>query len=222
MNLVVLSGRLYNGAVYGYEDDDKQERTCFRGRLNFRLPNGKYDWIDVICFRDNPNTDENGLVGWLERNYLAPEDESDGHGGKAIELSGWLKPTEKRKTITVKTSSGKKDIPNVPYTTFELVIDQANFPPLSHGEGGKNNGVEVDDDFDIDEDVEVAEDDDNDEEVAPRRGNKSSGKSGGSSRASGARSDRRSVPPKSGKAGKANGKTSNRRRDEDDNFFVED
>lgn len=228
MNLLALSGRLYNGAVYGYEDNDGNERTCFRGRLNFRLPNGKYDWIDVVCFRDNPHTEENGLVGWLEQNYLAPEDESEGHGGKAVELVGWLKPTEKKKTITVKTSSGKKQIPNVPYMTFELVIDQANFPPLSHGEGGRDNGVEVDDDFDLD-DVEVAEDDDNDadedqDEVGARRNQKkqSSAKSNGNARATNGRSDRSSTPAKNSKAAKNSGKSNRRAANDDDSFFVED
>lgn len=201
MNLMVITGRMYNGAVHGWTDNQKEERSCYRGRLNFRLPNGDYAWMDAVCFKDNPNTTQNGLVGWLEDNYLAPEDESDGHGGRAIEVTGWLKPATKKKTVTVKLKGGaKKDIPNVPYDTFELVIETASFVPTNHGEGGgARNGVEVDDDdFDVDDDAVEDEIDDEEDDAPPARRNSKDRSSGSNSRqrssssSSNSRTDRRS------------------------------
>lgn len=214
MNLVVLSGRMYNGQVHGYTQNE-EERSCFRGRLNFRLPNGDYAWIDAVCFKDNPNSDTNGLVGWLEENYMAPEDESEGHGGRAIEIVGTLRPTEKKKTVTLKLKGGgKKDVPGVPYDTFEVVIEQAYFPPLSQGERG---GVDVDDEFDIDDDADlaVADDDDEEDEVTSRRNQKGKQKQTAGAR-SGSASGSRS-------ANKSSGSRSSRRKaaGDDDGFFVE-
>lgn len=218
MNIQVLTGRMYNGQVHGWNDDEG-ERVCFRGRLNYRLPNGEYAWIDAVCFRDNPNTESNGLVGWLEDNYLAPEDESEGHGGRAIEIVGWLKPTQKKKTVTVNVKGGgKKDIPNVPYDTFEIVIDQASFVPTSHGEGGgRGSNVDLDEDFDIEEesDEDMIEEDEQDE-VSSRRNNRGNGNRTSGNRSSGrgnsnnSRTDRRSGSSSSrtDRAGKGNGSRS--------------
>ncbi|MNP21334.1 hypothetical protein D3C76_1139470 [compost metagenome] len=229
MNIQVLTGRMYNGTVHGWSDNEG-ERTCFRGRLNYRLPNGDYAWIDAVCFRDNPNTDANGLVGWLEDNYAAPEDEADGHGGRAIEIAGWLKPTTKQKTVTVNLKGGgKKDIPNVPYDTFEIVIDQASFVPTSHGEsGGRNSGVALDDeDFDIEDDAEdeMEIEEEQDEVSSRRNGRGNNGRSqqrssgnrnnGGSRSSSSSRTDRRSGnssssrTDRSGKGGKSGGSKNN-------------
>lgn len=208
MNLTVLTGRLYNGAVHGWQDNEEQERVCFRGRLNFRLQNGDYEWIDVVCFKDNPNTDANGLVGWLEENYLDSDGEDVGHG-RAVELTGSLKPTTKKKTITVPIKGGgKKEIPGVPYETFELLIDTASFVPTSQGEGGgrgNRNNIDAEEDFEIDEDADdqdlIEEDDERDQ---PRRGS-STGRGNSSSTGRGNSGSRNG-----GRSGSSNRNSGNR------------
>lgn len=181
MNISIFTGRMYNGAAYPYDDKASgDERVMFRGRMNYRLPNGEYAWVDAVCFRDNPSTEANGLVGWLESNYLAPEDQEDGYGGRAIEVVGWMNPTIKRKTIEVKVKGGgTREIPNVEYETFELIIDQASFVPTNAGENNSRRDTPIIDD---DEDFEFDDIDDNEEpiedEPTPPRRSSNAGRSG--------------------------------------------
>ncbi len=169
MNLIVLSGRMYNGTVYPYEDGDKNDRTVFRGRLNFRTENGEYEWIDCVCWRDNINSDSNGTVGWLEKYFEDEGGKGEGHG-KAIELVGKLSPVTKKHTVKLK---GGKEIPNVKYPSFELVIDSANFPPISQGE--REDELPDGEDFEDDDlEVDEIEDDDAEDERPARRSSSNS------------------------------------------------
>jgi len=241
MNLTMMTGRMYNGAVYPYENKQtKEDRTLFRGRMNYRKQNGDYAWIDAVCFRDNPDTDANGLVGWLEDNYLAPEYEEDGHGGRAIEIVGKLSPTTKKKIVTLNLKGGgTKDI-EVEYDTFEILIDEASFVPTNAGEDRRGSGKD-DEEFDLDDD---AEDDDGtfeleDEDDKPKsRNNGRSGKTSTGGRSSGTRtggSGRSGSTPRNGsrqtstgtrkseKSNKGNrntgSRTNSRKGTEDEPFF---
>lgn len=165
----VIAGRMYNGKAYEWETKDNDERTLFRGRLNYRNPeNGEYYWIDAVCFRDFG--DKGGLVAWLDENYSTEVSENE-NGGDAIIVTGYIRPTTKRKTVELRgKKNGKtitKEIPNVPYDTFEFVILSATFPPTSQGEGRPGNDVDIEDELDDFDDLEVAdgEEENDDEEV---------------------------------------------------------
>lgn len=221
------AGRIYNGKTYGWEDKSKQERTMFRGRLNYRDPeNGEYHYIDAVCFKDFG--DKGGLVQFLEDNFSAPEDKEDGTGGDAAILVGYVRPTKKKLTakVDLKTKTGKvtKDVPNIPYSTFEFVITNAYFPPKSAGdESSRDRGgnAEIDEeDLDFD-DIEVSSDDDDAaEEPAPKKEEKPKAsdkdKSKGRGGSAGASKD------KSKGKGKGPSKPQeNPDEDEDDDFFDE-
>lgn len=214
MNTVV-AGRLYNGKVHDWEqkkDGDTIDRSLFRGRLNYRNPeNGEYHYIDAVCFKDFG--DKGGLVAWLDDHYAAENSENE-KGGEAIIVTGYVRPTEKKKTIEIKgKKNGKtvtKEIPNVPYESFEFVILSATFPPTSQGEGGHKNDVETDEDFEDFDEIEVAgkEEDGDDEsteevEEKPKKKNTSKQKD----------KDKEEKKPK---------KNSSKKKEEEDDDFFED
>lgn len=192
MNTTV-AGRMYNGTTHDWTankgKDNEQDRTLFRGRLNYRdNENGNYHWIDAVCFKDFGES--GGLVNWLDENYSAENSESGENGGDGIILTGYVRPTQKKKTIEIKgKKNGKtvtKEIPNVPYDTFEFVIVSATFPPTSQGtKRAKDEDVDAGDDFDFDDDLEVAdtdEDEATEEETKEEKPKKSTGISKSSSK----------------------------------------
>jgi hypothetical protein len=195
MMISTVAGRLYNGKAHDWTQnkgkDDETDRTLFRGRLNFRETGGSnYHWIDAVCFKDFGA--KGGLVAWLDEHYAAENSESGENGGDGIILNGYVRPTEKRKTIEIKgKKNGKtvtKEIPNVPYDTFEFVITDATFPPTSNGEGRRSDDVETDEDFDELDDIEISDGDDDDageEEVEEKPKKKPSSKSKPASKSKG-------------------------------------
>jgi hypothetical protein len=171
MMSTVVAGRVYNGKVHDWAQnkgkDNEQERSLFRGRLNYRNPeNGEYHYIDAVCFKDFG--DKGGLVAWLDDHYAAENSESE-KGGDAIIVTGYVRPTEKKKTIEIKgKKNGKtitKEIPNVPYDSFEFVILSATFPPTSQGDSHKSNDVETEEDFEDFDDIEVSSGDEEEAEA---------------------------------------------------------
>jgi uncharacterized membrane protein YgcG len=243
MNSSNMTGRIYNGKIHEYTPQGSRTlRTLFRGRLNWRLQNGEYAWIDVVCFRDNPDSDNNGLVGFLENNYVGIE-------GHAIELQAQLVPTEKQKSHTIKLKGGKnKDIDGIKYDSFELVIDNAGFVPTSAGDKpGEYTELDEDDlddeDLEDEEDDMILEDEEPEEEPAPRSGrgssnrNQSSGRNqpagrgnGGSSARSGAGNSNRSGNRSQGNNRAAGSSTSRSsggtsrtsKKNDDKDFFMKD
>lgn len=167
MFTATTAGRLYKGKTYGWTDNQERERTMYRGRFNYRDPrSGNFHWIDAVCFNDFGNN--GGLVSFLEENFVG---EDSGNDGDAVILVGYLRPTEKKQTIKVDfKSKGKKvtkEIPNVAYSTFEFVIEEAYYPPKSQGESSNRSGnaslEDDDEDMDFDDlDVEAHEEEDED------------------------------------------------------------
>jgi hypothetical protein len=154
-------GRIFNGKVYEGKGENS-ERRVFRGRLNFRDRRGEYQWIDAVCFRDMG--ENGGLVGFLEENFSAGGDGDN--GGQGIIVVGHVRPIKKKATKKIPIvgkKNGQKITKEVEtqleYETFEFVIEEATFPPKSKGEtsGNGKSAIELDDEFDFDEDIEVGE-----------------------------------------------------------------
>lgn len=162
-----IAGRLYNGKAHDYTSKD-EDRTMFRGRINYRNPeNGEYHWMDAVCFKDFGV--KGGLVAWLDEHY-STESSGNDNGGEAIIVTGYVRPAVKKKTIEIKGKKNgkvvKKEIPNVPYDSFEFMIQSATFAPTSQGEGRKKEDVETDDeDFEDFEDLEIADEEEGEEEI---------------------------------------------------------
>lgn len=156
---VVVSGKIYNGKVYDWEDkkNNNEERELFRGRLNYRdRSTGQWEFIDVVCWKDFG--DKGGLVAWLD-NHFAQDAESapTDKGGQPIEIVGYMRPTTKKANLVGETASGKKGKVDVFHPTYELVIESADFPPAF--EKYKGGAERVDEDFDF-EDDELEDDND--------------------------------------------------------------
>lgn len=179
-----LTGRLYNGKKYSNlvevpGQKEKVERSRFHGRVNFRDERGDWHFVDVVCLRDFG--DNGGLVGWLEREYAAPADVQEGRGGRAIELFGYMRPSEREKDVLkkFKTSKGviEKNV-KVPYTHWEFVIEGASFatkddekwkrPEMIDGEDADEwDAVEDEDDEDIIGEIDDEEEDEEEETPPP-------------------------------------------------------
>lgn len=206
----IATGRMYNGTVHEYQDKNQRgvTRTVFRGRLNYRNEDGSYSWIDAVCFRDNPNSESNGLVGFLEDNYVSQQDGDIAHG-RAIEVFGTLRETKKRMTVEVKVKGGGiKEIPNVEHDTFEIIIDGASFVPTNQSDKDTRNELDIDPDDDLelaedDEEMEFDGEDEEEEEIeeepAPAPSTRrQSGKAASTARSSSARTS--SKPATTGRA----------------------
>ncbi|WP_422661808.1 hypothetical protein ACK8P5_25980 (plasmid) [Paenibacillus sp. EC2-1] len=141
-------GRMYNGKIHEWKRNN-EDREMFRGRLNYRDPqSGDYHWIDAVCFADYG--ENGGLVGFLGENFTK---DGGAEEGRSIVLTGYPRPTQKQKTVKVtfnSPSKGKvqKDVPNVPYETFEFVILSAYFPARSQNASSNGSGSADMGDFD--------------------------------------------------------------------------
>lgn len=164
---VVVTGKMYNGKVHDWKDKKKNERSMFRGRLNYRdRTTGEWIFIDAVCWKDFG--DNNGLVGFLDNHFSATSDSAPtDKGGQPIELVGYIEPTTKILPFDVKGKTSTKTF-DVEYPTFQFVIETVDFPPNNEKREKKNNGATVDDDFDFEEeeDFDLPEDDEDEEEVA--------------------------------------------------------
>lgn len=180
MMKVFATGRLYNGKKYTNlvevpNSRDKVERSRFHGRLNYRDDRGDFHFVDVVCLNDFG--DNGGLVGWLEREFSAPEDGSN-RGGRAIEVFGYMRPTEREKEVEKKFRNGKGEIVakmvKVPYTHWELVIQGASFAtkddekwkPTEIADGDADDWDDVDDE-DADDIMEEVDEDEEEETPPP-------------------------------------------------------
>lgn len=171
---VVVTGKVYNGDVHPWKDKDKNKRSMYRGRLNYRdRTSGEWHWIDVVCWKDFG--DKDGLVGFLEKHFSvdsanAPKDK----GGQSIEIVGYLRPSINKMTVPVTVSKKGEpftfDVKNVDNPTYELVIETVDFPPSNEViERKSSSKAKVDGDLDFDDidesDATVLEEDDDEVEV---------------------------------------------------------
>lgn len=173
----MVTGKMYNGKAHDWKDKKKNDRSMFRGRLNYRdRTTGEWHFVDAVCWKDFGDTQ--GLVGFLEKHFSQDSDGSPtDKGGQPIELVGYFEPTTKKKQVEIKgkTKTIKVD---VEYDTFQFVIETVDFPPNNEKRAKKDANVVDEDDFDFDEDEEFEvvgqnsddeeiedEDDEDDEEV---------------------------------------------------------
>lgn len=162
MNTTVV-GKLYGGKAYDWTDrkNDNEERSLFRGRIGYRNPEtGEFEFMDAVCFKDFGA--KGGLVAFLDDHFSA--DGKDGKTGHPVVLTGYVRKTKKTMEVELKAkkSGTTKTIPNVPYDTFEFVIQSASFVPSAEG---RNTGRSVDteedfDDIDDEDEFEVVDGDD--------------------------------------------------------------
>lgn len=147
----VVTGKMYNGKVHAWKDKKKNERSMFRGRLNYRdRTNGEWYFIDAVCWKDFGDSD--GLVGFLEKHFAQDSEGAPTEkGGQPIELVGYIEPTVVEQTIELKGKT-KTIETKVKVNTFQFVIESVDFPPTT--EKRKKSNVVEDDDFDFDEDEE--------------------------------------------------------------------
>lgn len=162
----VIVGKIYNGETHTWKDKDKNERTMFRARINYRdRSNGEWYFLDAICWKDFGK--EDGLVGFLERNFSADSENAPSEkGGQAIEAVGYFRPVKKIKKQKVKkvlrTKAGSKEVEfdvETEYDTFEFVIDTADF--VSGSDSGKPSSKpsqEIDLEEDLEDDDFILED----------------------------------------------------------------
>lgn len=170
----MVTGKIYNGSTHGWKDSKKDQRTMYRGRLNYRdRTNGEWYWIDAVCWKDFGDTD--GLVGFLENHFSADsENAPKENGGQPIELVGYIRPTKKQMTVPLTVKKGGKphtiDVPDVPYDSFEFVIESVDFPPsIDNGTRSKSKSANADLDFDDIDEEEISvggiEDDTDDDDI---------------------------------------------------------
>lgn len=172
---VIVTGKLYNGKTFEWKDKSKEDRTLFRGRLNYRdRTNGEWYFVDAVCWKDFGK--ENGLVGFLEENFSADSDNAPtDKGGQAVELVGYFRPVKRTKTEKVpkkfriggKVQTVEVEV-EVEYIGYEFVIETADYPPTSEKFTGSRNKKKDDEIVDFDaEDDELVEliDDEEDEDI---------------------------------------------------------
>lgn len=161
----MVTGKMYNGKVYKWKDKKKNERTMFRGRLNYRdRTNGEWYFVDVVCWKDFGDT--GGLVAFLDKHFAQGSDNAPtDKGGQPVEIVGYFEPTTSQLPFEVKGKTASKTF-DVEYPTFQLVIETADFPP-NNEKRAKGNSAEIDEDFDFDEDEDEfdLDEDDNVEEI---------------------------------------------------------
>ena len=158
----MVTGKMYNGKVYKWKDKSKNERTMFRGRLNYRdRTNGDWYFVDVVCWKDFGDT--GGLVAFLDKHFSANSDNAPADkGGQPVEIVGYFEAIKSIIPFEVKGKTLSKTF-DVEYPTFQLVIETADFPPNNEKRGKANASASVDDDFDFDEeeeDFDIEEDED--------------------------------------------------------------
>lgn len=175
----VIVGKIYNGETHTWKDKDKNERTMFRARINYRdRSNGEWYFLDAICWKDFGK--EDGLVGFLDRNFSADSENAPSEkGGQSIEAVGYFRPVKKIKKQKVKkilrTKAGSKEVEfevETEYDTFEFVIDTADF--VSGSDSGKPSSrssqeVDLEDELEDDDFVleDVKDDSDSDSDEVP-------------------------------------------------------